>query len=335
VVGITQDWLPLIEEINPSFFEITVALAFHFFSIENVDIAVIEVGMGGRLDSTNIITPLVSLITNIGLDHQKFLGNTKPEIAVEKAGIIKTGIPIVVSEKQSETASIFSDTAKNKTSTLRFGTDNISIEDLGIEKGIRHVLANYQADQKKEKLELSLLGKYQLKNLAGILTSLDFIRDAGFDISEKAVFNGLKNVQKNTGLMGRWQILKEKPLLICDTGHNEDGLKEVFEQLKSYSCKNLWLIWGMVNDKDHSAILKLIPREAKLIATQPSLPRALSSSQMADLLKKEGLSCIEIQTVPKALDYVLKNADFKDLIFIGGSTFTVAEIPFEDFSEAD
>ena len=333
IIELVETWEPLIEKLKPSFFELTVALAFYHFAQNQVDIAVIEVGMGGRLDSTNIISPLISVITNIGLDHQFFLGDTHELIAGEKAGIIKNKIPVIISERQKNSDFVFIKKAESENAFFEFASDAFSIvEDGNIFEGKRKILVIDLKSEKKIELSLSLIGNYQLKNIKGILAACKKLNETGFLIEDDSIKKGISEVQKNTGLMGRWQILQKNPILICDTGHNEDGIKEIVGQLASYSCKNLWLIWGMVSDKDHKKIIDLLPQHAKVIATQPQLPRALDYEKMAALFKESGFDTIAKKSVPEAIEFALQNSDNEDVIFIGGSTFTVADIPEEMFS---
>lgn len=332
VVEKISAWLPVIEEIKPSFFELTVALAFVYFAENQVDIAVVEVGMGGRLDSTNVILPELCIITNISFDHQQFLGNTLPLIAEEKAGIIKPGKPLVISEYDPETAVVFEKKAHFERAEIIFATKKWKVVDEGIEDGKRNLTLTQLPDESVERYQLSLLGNYQLRNVLGIREAINQLQKQGWKISEEHIRTGLAQVQQNTGLMGRWQILQMSPLTICDTGHNEGGIKEVVTQLKSYSFKNLWLVWGMVRDKDPVKIIRLLPRNSVIIATQASIARAMPVAELAGHLKNEGFEPIEIESVPEALVYALQSANSDDLVFVGGSTFVVAEIPFEKFS---
>jgi dihydrofolate synthase/folylpolyglutamate synthase len=334
IVDCIETWKDLIEKIKPSFFEITVALAFKYFAEEVVDIAVIEVGMGGRLDSTNIIIPEVCLITNIGLDHQKFLGNTLQEIAAEKAGIIKHKVPVVIGEKHNSTFPVFSNAAKNSNSKLIYSSEGVSVINLGIENGLRRVEVTHE-NGNSFPLFLSLLGIYQLKNLKGILSTIKVLNNLGYQISNESIVKGLSSVTKLTGLAGRWQILQDKPFIVCDTGHNLDGIKEVVSQIQSYQFKHLWLIWGMVDDKDHQEIIALLPKDCTVVATQPTINRALKSEKLFGLFSDAGFNVIEKKSVSISIDFVLENADKEDFIFIGGSTFVVADIPFEKFNASD
>lgn len=313
------------ENIEPSFFEWTVGLAFDYFLAREVDVAVIEVGLGGRLDSTNVITPLVSVITNIGFDHMNLLGDTLTKIGIEKAGIIKERIPVVVSQYQPEVAPIFNDKAKQLKSPITYGDkiykvlsfaknkEGLSVEVLNKKS---NVALNYQLD---------LGGIYQTKNILGVLTSLEEIVKAGFVVSEENIKDGLKQVVKLTGLSGRWQNLNEKPLVICDTGHNEDGIKEVLKNIEATPHKNLHMVIGMVNDKEATKVLSLLPKSAVYYFTKASIPRALNENELATQAKALGLKGETYATVKEAIDAAKKKAKTNDLIFVGGSTFVVAD----------
>jgi len=331
IVELVESWSSLITDLKPSFFELTVALAFWYFSKEKVDIAVIEVGMGGRLDSTNVITPVASLITNIGLDHQAFLGDTIEKIATEKAGIIKPKIPVIVSERRNDSDFVFLQKSNLEKSGIEFASDKVTTEDLGLKNGFRHIIAKLENGESFN-LSMSLAGIYQLKNIKGILWTCKVLNENGFQIGKKSIEEGISKVQENTSLMGRWQTLMHNPTIVCDTGHNEDGIKEIVSQLSTCSFQNLWLIWGMVSDKDHGKILNLLPKTAKIIATQPHINRALPVEKMTELFINHGFLTFQKNNVSEAIDFALKNASTNDLILIGGSTFTVAEIPFEKFN---
>ena len=334
VVEKVHAWQALTEERKPSFFELTVALAFDFFASEKVDIAVIEVGMGGRLDSTNVIRPELSLITNIGYDHQKFLGDNLPQIAFEKAGIIKSGVPVVISEKQAETEAVFRKKAGAVNSGIHFAADWFDICDAGWEDGKRLVETRNLLRNESRQYRLSLGGDYQLKNLGGVLASVEILRNQGWAVPESALSNGLEKVKENTGLRGRWDVLQKEPLMICDTAHNEDGVREAMRQLQALPCKKLWMIWGMVNDKDHEKVISLLPENARYIACQPDIPRALCSAEMNGMLLTSGRESREITKVEEAVSFALSQAEKQDVIYIGGSTFTVASIP-EKFFQAE
>jgi dihydrofolate synthase / folylpolyglutamate synthase len=313
---------PAIKEIKPSFFEITVAMAYDWFVKQAVDIAVIEVGLGGRLDSTNVITPEVSLITNIGWDHKDILGDTLEKIAFEKAGIIKPHIPVVISERQNDLQYIFIEKAAEDNSPITFASDRFSINIS--ERGSFEVAKNDST--LITGLNLPLKGLYQRKNLAGVLQTLEIITQRGFNVSLTNLIKGLENVVTNTQLKGRWQKLSDRPLVICDTGHNIDGITEVVKQINSISYRRLHLVFGVVKDKDVSAVLSLLPRQAACYFCQAKLPRAMDAYELAEKAKNFGLQGDVIPDVNEARRMALKNAHPDDLIFIGGSTFVVAEL---------
>ncbi|MBT3417283.1 MAG: bifunctional folylpolyglutamate synthase/dihydrofolate synthase [Flavobacteriales bacterium] len=289
------------EEIDMSFFEMTVAMAFHHFSEEKVDIAIIETGLGGRLDSTNIINPLVSVITNIGIDHAVLLGNTIEEIATEKAGIIKENTPVIIGREQKECEDIFIKKSKEKNSVITFCSGE----------------TKHQTDLK---------GNYQLENVRTTLFTIKKIQEEGFIISERNIKKGLLNVVKNTSLLGRWQILNKQPLTICDTAHNEDGIGEITKQLKTIKYDNLHFILGTVNDKNIDKILSLLPSEAKYYFCQADIPRSLDKELLQNKSSKYLLFGNTYTSVKSAYSNAILNAEKDDCIFIGGSTFIVAEI---------
>ena len=313
--------------LEPSFFELTAAMAFDYFAKKEVDIAVIEVGLGGRLDSTNIVTPEISVITNIGLDHTNLLGDTLEKIAVEKAGIIKKGVPVVIGATQNETKQVFKVTAEIRHSPLVFadqvyeasysmlGLDGKQI--LNIEKGGELVYPE---------IRLDLLGNYQLKNVLTVLKALDILIENGWKISMQNIYEGLSNTVKLTGLMGRWQIIGNNPQIICDTGHNTDGIKMVIQQLKNTAYKNLHFVFGVVADKNQDSILQILPKNAVYYFTKADIPRAMNEKELA--LKALGfdLKGDSYPSVVEAFNAARFNADKNDLIFVGGSTFVVAEI---------
>lgn len=332
VVDFINEQRSNIEEIDPSFFEVTVALAFDYFAQEEVDIAVIEVGLGGRLDSTNIITPLVSVVTNIGYDHVDILGNTLSKIASEKAGIIKPGVPVVVGEQHPETIATFAEKSKEMNSELIYACDEWKISKssqqdfknfltLEIEKSPTN-----KSPSKLSALSLDLTGSYQLKNLATVLSSVSELQEAGFNISDAHVETALKSVKKLTGLQGRWQILDENPLVVCDTGHNEDGIIEVLKNINDQQYSNLHMVIGMVKDKEIGAILKLLPKNATYYFCSPDMPRAKPAQELKEEASAFDLPGDSYESVSVALEAAKKNASENDLIFVGGSTFVVAEV---------
>ena len=292
-----KDWF---SQIGMSFFEMTVALAFHHFSQEKVDIAIIEVGLGGRLDSTNLIKPELSIITNIGLDHTELLGNTIEKIAKEKAGIIKPNTPILIGRKQEKTASIFEEYA-NKNNSQIYYSDTCDFE-------------------------TDLKGLYQGENKNTAFTAINILKNQNWNIHQKDIQEGLKNVQKKTSLLGRWMTLSYTPLVICDTGHNEDGIKLIVEQINSTNYKDLHFVFGVVNDKSINTILKLLPKNAKYYFCQAKIPRAMNPELLYQKAKKHQLNGKIFTSVDAAVNNAKKEAHNDDLIFIGGSTFVVAEL---------
>jgi dihydrofolate synthase/folylpolyglutamate synthase len=314
-----------LEELKPSFFEVTVAMAFWYFAKVNVDIAVIEVGMGGRLDSTNVILPELSLITNISYDHMQFLGNTLQLIAGEKAGIIKPNVPVVISETHPETREVFLEKATSGESPITFSDQVWSISDSKLVDGKVNYLASKSS--KNLRIELDLMGNYQRFNLPGILESIDVLKMLGWNIPEKAILSGLSNVSTLTQLKGRWQILAQNPLMIADTGHNESGINEIMKQLKTYRFNQLWMIIGMVNDKDARKILEMFPQSGNYIFVQAKIPRAMPAEELAKIASYEfNIQGELIPDINEAIQFARKKAKSDDLIFIGGSTFVVAEI---------
>ncbi|WP_346881008.1 folylpolyglutamate synthase/dihydrofolate synthase family protein [uncultured Algibacter sp.] len=286
-----------------SFFEMTVGMAFDYFSKEQVDIAVVEVGLGGRLDSTNIITPQVSVITNIGLDHTKFLGNTLEAIAFEKGGIIKQNVPVVIGETQKETKSIFKTLAAKNDSKITFADQEINVI--------------YPSDLK---------GDYQAKNIKTVLQSIKLLQEKNYVVSNQHIKQGLLNVVKNTSLLGRWQVLSKYPKVVCDTGHNRDGLRFVINQIEKEDYKTLHIVFGVVNDKDLNSIIDLLPQKAIYYFCKPKISRGLEPKVLKDFFNDHNLIGDTYNSVNEAYKKALSQAKPDDFIFIGGSTFVVAEI---------
>lgn len=325
VIDFTEKMKNSIEEIAPSFFEMSVAMAFDHFVRNAVDIAVIETGMGGRLDSTNVIRPELCLITNIGFDHMEFLGNTLEAIAGEKAGIIKENTPLIIGKYQDETAAVFEAKAHATNASLEYANQKWKITLQSRDDSFQHFVAQ-EADGKSFAVDLDLLGTYQSANLPGVLSSIYTLKEAGWDISEKAILAGLASVKERTGLMGRWQHLSTSPKVICDTGHNEDGIKEVIAMIENEAFDQLHIVIGMVRDKEVDKVLKLFPCDAQYYFTQADIPRAMPADELMDKAKKHGLNGIAIPKVSEALEAAKQAATASDLIFIGGSTFVVAEV---------
>ena len=294
----------LIEEIKPSFFEITTSMAFNYFAEESVDIAVVEVGLGGRLDCTNIISPIISVITNISLDHTDLLGDSVQEIATEKAGIIKPDTPIVIGQTQSEVADIFIEKAKSVGAPIVFADQ-------------------YYKDRPLPDCQLQ--GIYQDHNRRTALAAIDLLQKAGLNIKQQSITEGFANVATLTGLMGRWQIIGDRPTTICDTGHNEAGIALIVEQLKKQHYHHLHIVFGMVADKKRDNIYTLLPKDATYYFTKASIPRALDETILAREAHNHQLNGNTYKTVRKAIAAARRNASADDLIYIGGSTFIVAE----------
>ena len=316
---------PVIEKIEPSFFEITVAMAFDFFVSEKVEIAVIEVGLGGRLDSTNVIVPELSLITNIGWDHKELLGDTLEKIAGEKAGIIKRGIPVVVSERQAEVEQVFIAKSASLDAPIHFASDIYHVDPRSVRGSV--VFNVFRRDQIIMKdLELPLQGLYQGKNIPGVLQAVELLRQSNWRISDAHLQLGLLNVISQTGLKGRWQVLSVNPMKVCDTAHNPDGIKEVVRQIEAQAYDSLHIVIGMVKDKDISAVLQLLPKRANYYFCQSNIPRAMEAGLLAEEAAAHGLRGKVIRDVNEAVKEAERNASKNDLIFVGGSTFVVAEI---------
>ncbi|MBY0245904.1 MAG: bifunctional folylpolyglutamate synthase/dihydrofolate synthase [Sphingobacteriaceae bacterium] len=315
-----------IEKIEPSFFETTVAMAFDFFANHAVDIAIIEVGLGGRLDSTNVVTPIISAITNISFDHVNILGDNLKQIASEKAGIIKPNIPVVIGERIFETENVFLNKAKENNSEICFASDNLKIEHYQLKGNYLCCDVSLHQQLLFKQLNLDLTGTYQLKNILTVLQVVLNLRELGFNIQDEDLYEALQNVKKNTGLQGRWQTLSCEPLVICDTGHNKAGISEVLQNIELTPHHDLHFVIGMVKDKDIDAVLALLPKNATYYFCAPSLERALPSTDLALLASKHQLKGEAYPTVAEALFMAKKNANKNDLIFVGGSTFVVAEV---------
>lgn len=332
VIQFVADQKNNIEEIEPSFFEATVAMAFQYFAENKVDIAIIETGLGGRLDSTNIITPLLSVITNIGLDHTNILGTTLPEIAFEKAGIIKPSIPVVIGERQQEIENVFIEKARKTSSDLKFASDEWTVEkndeQLLIAGGSSYlsIIATSRQSERKAALNLDLTASYQLKNARTVLSAVDQLNAQGFNITPEHVREALSQVKRLTGLMGRWETLAENPKVICDTGHNEHGIKEVLKNILSTPYQTLHMVIGMVKDKDITKVLSLLPANANYYFCAPDIERAKPAVELAQEAHVFGLKGNVYNSVEQAFNAAKNTALKDDLIFIGGSNFVVAEI---------
>lgn len=291
-----------IESLDASFFEVSIAMAFEYFAREKIDVAVIETGLGGRLDSTNIIHPILSVITNIGFDHVNILGNTISEIAAEKAGIIKPGVPVVIGESVPESREVFIKKTEETQSEIVFAEELQPKE--------------YKSDLK---------GIYQIKNRRTVLATIGVLQKKGLDINEISIERGFKNVVKNTGLRGRWEVMGENPMIVTDTAHNVHGLSEIVKQINNMNFDKLHLVLGFVNDKDVASILSLFPVEANYYFSEPDVPRKLKIEDLKTIVPPI-LKSTYYPTIKDALEHAKKSADVNDLIYIGGSTFVVAEV---------
>lgn len=326
VVDFVEGHQQKIKEIAPSFFEMATLMAFNWFAQNTVDVAVIEVGLGGRLDSTNIITPLVSVITNISFDHTAMLGNTLAAIAGEKAGIIKPGVPVVVGQTDAETAPVFKAKAETEGSPLVFADQIRRIDSASLTADSLNLAISCNGQPEFDCLSLDLLGCYQRKNILTVLAAFDFIAQS-LDVSKSDIVAGAAETIACTGLKGRWQKLSDSPQTYCDTGHNDDGIRQVVEQLRLQKYHHLHIVIGMVSDKDHSKVLRQLPTDATYYFTNAQVPRALKAELLAEKAATFGLHGLCYPSIPEAIAAARKNADSDDFIFIGGSTFTVAEIP--------
>lgn len=316
---------PAIEEISPSFFEITVAMAFEYFAREKVDVAVIEVGLGGRLDSTNIITPEVSVITNIGWDHKDILGDTLEKIAWEKAGIIKPRVPVVISERQVSIDQVFVEKARETNAPIHFASDDFKYVRHERQEKITYDVFHHD-DLIFRDLYIPLQGYYQQKNLSGVLKTIEILDHNSWGVTASGVIEGLANVVTNTGLKGRWQQLGTRPLTICDTGHNIDGIGEVIKQIKAQRFQKLHFILGVVRDKEVEPVLDILPVDALYYFCEAKIPRAMKADELAAKAEGRGLRGKVIKDVNEALARARADASADDMIFIGGSTFVVAEL---------
>jgi len=305
VVDFVEAHQALVEELQPSFFELTTALAFQYFAQQQVDVAVIEVGLGGRLDCTNIISPVLSVITNISLDHTDLLGDTLEKIAVEKAGIIKPNTPVIIGETQPELAPVFVQIARDKNAPILFADEIMAGKNVPLS---------------------ALKGNYQIKNSRTVLVALRQLQKLGFRITEADIELGFLEVVERTGLQGRWQVLGTKPTIVCDTGHNEGGVRFVVEQLAQQSFERLHIVFGVVSDKKVDHILSLLPKNATYYFTKAQIPRALDEKGLQVQAAEFGLLGSTYSSVNEALEAAKRSASERDFIFIGGSNFVVAEI---------
>jgi dihydrofolate synthase / folylpolyglutamate synthase len=333
VIEFVKKITPLIEKINPSFFEVTVAMAFEYFALQKVDVAVIEVGMGGRLDSTNIINPILSIITNIGFDHVQFLGNTYQAIATEKAGIIKPNIPIIIGEYKTETKPVFLSSANESNSKIFLAQENWQITENQHHSNFLSINAHSNFYNKHYNVELDLLGRYQLKNIVQVLEAFEILKELGFKLSEHNLQQGLKKCKQNTGFYGRWDIINHKPTVIVDVAHNEDGIKQIIQQLPNLSYQKLHIVLGMVKDKDVSKVLQLLPSTANYYFTNANIERAMPAKDLQTLAIKNNLLGNCFGNVNTAIQNALELANSNDAIIICGSIFLIAEITMFNYMQ--
>ena len=323
VVRFVAEQRPFFEPLQPSFFEVTTAMAFKYFEEQRVDIAVIEVGLGGRLDCTNIINPILSVITNISFDHTQFLGHTLAAIAAEKAGIIKVGVPVIVGETNAETKPVFLAKAEEVNAPIIFAEDSSEI--LSFEQDFAHATLLYTTRTMSE-LRGELCGYCQEKNTNTVLHALTALRQASLHFEEPDVRRGFAHVCELTGLMGRWQRLSTSPTVICDTGHNEGGFAYIVRQLEAQPCHTMRIVFGMVSDKDVTTILAMLPKDAVYYFTQASVKRALSADDMRQKAALCGLSGHSYPTVSEAYNAALSDAEADDFVYVGGSSYVVADL---------
>jgi dihydrofolate synthase/folylpolyglutamate synthase len=329
VIRFTEKYKADFEEIRPSFFEMTVGMAFDHFREEKVNVAIIEVGMGGRLDSTNVITPLLSVITNISFDHMQFLGDTLEKIATEKAGIIKHGVPVVIGESQDDIRHVFIEKAREEQSEILFADDEFmavsgNSEYTGTDTLRMDIFRNNKVFIGD--LESPLIGHYQKKNIVTVCAACKMLDSSLQQISTDDIRKGISNVLDNTGFAGRWQILSVNPLTICDTGHNEGGVKLVLEQISRTPHEKLHFVFGMVNDKEIDTILQMMPKDATYYFCKADIPRGLDANELRIKAEVFGLNGETFNSVKSALKTAQQRAGAKDLVFVGGSTFIVAEV---------
>ena len=322
VIDFVEQHRAFFEPLHPSFFELTTAMAFNWFAMQKVDVAVIEVGLGGRLDCTNIISPDLCVITNISFDHVQFLGDTLAKIASEKAGIIKPKIPVVIGEIHPETEPVFVNKSDSESAPIHFAQRESSVQEAIFtpEGGITYHSAEYPL------LKGQLGGYCQVKNTQTILTAVRILQEKGYCIEKEHVYQGFAEVCQLTGLMGRWQIIQEQPKMICDTGHNKAGIEYIVKQLSAQEYRQLRIVLGMVNDKDISGVLAMLPKEATYYFTKASVSRALSEEKVKELAQQAGLQGNTYPNVEEAVQAACSEAHPDDLIFVGGSTFIVADL---------
>jgi len=326
VVDFVRRIEPMIDQLDPSFFEITVVMAFDYFVKEAIDIAVVEVGLGGRLDSTNIIEPELSIITNISYDHMNLLGDTLEKIAEEKAGIIKKGVPVVLGEFQPATHHVFEQRALEHSAPIEFADQKRFVADWKFEKKMLIAEVTSPSAVDKQHYSLDLTGIYQIKNLLTTLEAVDCLREKNWKIPEEALARGLARVKKNTGLHGRWEQIHDAPMLVLDVGHNEDGIHQITRQIEITDHESLHIVLGLVKDKEIDKILSLLPKQAVYYFTRAQIPRALPEDQLAMQAHTAGLNGKTYPRISEAVQAAISHSHPKDLVLVCGSVFVVGEV---------
>lgn len=326
VVKFVENHQDTLNQIEPSFFEMTVGMAFEYFAGEKIDVAVVEVGMGGRLDSTNIISPDLSVITNIGFDHTQFLGNTLEAIAGEKAGIIKPQTPVVIGESQPETAPVFLEKAKKENAPISFADRNFRISNIVEDADFLTIdISSADGECLYRGLKSALTGSYQRKNIITVIEAVRQLRKIGYKITDENIFDAFANVISLTGFMGRWQVISKNPLTVCETAHNKDGISYLHQKLESLKFNKLHIVYGCVNDKDYNTIMDMMPKDATYYFCKPSVPRGLDVEIMKEAAARHGLSGDACQNISEALQSARSHAKADDMILVTGSIFLVAD----------
>lgn len=333
VIQFTKNIKLLIETLEPSFFEVTVAMAFDHFAKEGVEVAIIETGLGGRLDSTNIIQPVLSVITNIGLDHVQLLGNTLGLIAAEKAGIIKANVPAVIGQTHPETAPVFEKKASQLDAPIVFAETRWKTAAQSTGPGSILIELTDTNDGSKRKFNPDLGGVYQAENIRTVITAIDLLINSGWNIQEENIIKGIADAKKNTGLHGRWEAINTNPLLVLDVAHNTEGIKQVVQQINASSFERLFIILGMSKDKDVESVIAQLPKQAIYGFTQAQIPRALATKELNSMASAAGLSGQSYQDVNKAIEDCFNMAGTNDLVLVCGSVFIVGEVDRERWSQ--
>lgn len=333
IVSFVEKMKSISEEISPSFFELTAVMALQYFAEQKVDIAIIETGLGGRLDSTNVITPELSIITNIGYDHMNILGDTLEKIAFEKAGIIKPNVPVIIGESIPETKSIFLEKARSCNAKIVFAEDKYNIINSNLKVDALEAEVFETTNEQKERYTLDLNGVYQQKNLLTVLTAVEELNKAGFNLEKENIKQALASVKNLTGLHGRWDVIHQQPMIALDVAHNEDGIRQLLHQVSLCNYKKLHIVFGIVKDKNADKILSLLPKDVTYYFTRSQIPRALPEDELLEKAKTYNLKGEKYTEVNEALQAAIKSADKEDLVIVCGSVFVVGEVNFPQVSE--